>query len=210
MLPVKSDMAYLLIYLEVRQRRVDEPIAIKTPFGWTLFGNATKGLCETINANLLGTIERLLLQQQIERFWEVDSYATKQDPSEATLSVEDKRALAVLQSSTVKERGHYKTPLLWKGEPIMANNRAMAVSRLHSAQRKLKKDPELAEKYKKVINDYVNRGHAKKMTYEEAKSTLRSTCHTMQCSTPTKEMGMPLYMFDHPRGSLRASRRLKH
>ena len=26
-------------------------------------------------------------------------------------------------------------------------------------------------KYKKVINDYVNRGHAKKMTHEEAKLT---------------------------------------
>ena len=45
MLLVGSAMAHLLIHLEVRQRRVDEPIAIKTPLGWTLFGNATKGLC---------------------------------------------------------------------------------------------------------------------------------------------------------------------
>ena len=69
----------------------------------------------------------------------------------------------------MKERGHNKTPLLWKGEPIMPNNRAMAVSRLHSTERKLKNDPELAEKYKKVIDYYVNRGHAKKMNHEEAK-----------------------------------------
>ena len=71
----------------------------------------------------------------------------------------------------MKERGHYKTPLLWKGEPILPNNRAMVVSRLHSNERKLKKDPELAVKYKKVINDYVNRGHAKKTTHEDAKLT---------------------------------------
>ena len=95
----------------------------------------------------------------------------KPDPSEATLSIEDQRVLDVLQSSTVKERSHYKTQLLWKGEPIVPNNSAIAVSRLHSTERKLKKDPELAEKKKKVINDYVNRGHAKKMTHEEAKST---------------------------------------
>ena len=82
-------MAHLLIHLEVCQGRVDEPIAIKTPLGWTLFGNATKGLCETIKANLLATIEGLPLQQQIERFWEVDSYATKQDLSEASLSIDD-------------------------------------------------------------------------------------------------------------------------
>ena len=113
MLLVGSDMAHLLIHLEVHQRRVDEPITIKIPLGWTLFGNASKGLYETINANLLATIEGLPLQQQIERFGEVDSYATKQDPSEATLSIEDQRALAVLQSTTVAmERGanHAKQP----------------------------------------------------------------------------------------------------
>jgi len=43
------------------------------------------------------------LQHQIERFWEIDSFATKQVLSESTLSVEDKRALAILESSTVKE-----------------------------------------------------------------------------------------------------------
>ena len=146
-------------------------------------------MTQSCNANLLATIAGLPLQQKIERFWEVDSYATKQDPSEVTLSIEDQRALvkpdpsgatlsieaqralAVLQSSTVKEQGHYKTPLLWKGEPIMQNSRAMAVSRLHSTERKFKKDPELTVKYEKVINDYVNRGHPKKMTHEEAKLT---------------------------------------
>ena len=69
----------------------------------------------------------------------------------------------------MKEQGHYETPLLWKDEPIMQNSRAMEVSRLHSTERKLKKDPELTVKYKKVINNYVNRGHPKKMTHEEAK-----------------------------------------
>ena len=67
--------------------------------------------------------------------------------------------------STVKERDHYKTPSLWKGEPVMPNNRAMVVSRLHATERKLKKDPELALKYKKVINDFVNRRHAKKIVF---------------------------------------------
>lgn len=61
MLLIGSDVVHLLIHIEVRQRRVDEPIAIKTPLGWTLFGNANKGLCETINANFLSTNEGLPL-----------------------------------------------------------------------------------------------------------------------------------------------------
>jgi len=61
LLLIGSDVAHLLIHLEVRQGRVDEPIAIKPPLGWTLFGNANKGLFEVINENLLSTNEGLPL-----------------------------------------------------------------------------------------------------------------------------------------------------
>ena len=60
-----------------------------------------------------------------------------QAPSEAGTSGEDRRALSILEGSTVKEEGHYKTALLWKGEPSLPNNCAMAVSGLHSTERKL-------------------------------------------------------------------------
>ena len=115
------------------------------------------------------------MQYQIERFWEIDSYATKKVLSESTLSVEHKRALAILESSTVNEEGHYKTALLWEREPALPNNHAMTVSRLHSTENKLKINPELAEKYQNVINDYVIKGYAQRMTQEEAKVTTSKT-----------------------------------
>ena len=90
MILIGSDMAHLLIHLEVRQGRLDEPIAIKTPLGWTLFGNTNKGPCETISANFLTTNEGPSLLRQIERFWEIDSYATKQALTEPSLSVKTK------------------------------------------------------------------------------------------------------------------------
>ena len=40
---IGSDMAHLLIHLEVREGRQDEPIAVKTPLGWTLFRNVDNG-----------------------------------------------------------------------------------------------------------------------------------------------------------------------
>ena len=169
MILIGADMAHLLIHLEVRQGRRDEPIAVKAPLGWTLFGKLNQGHCRTINANFLASDKEITLQHQIERFWEIDSYATKQVLSEPTLSVEDKRALTILESSTVKEGDHYKTQLLWKVEPVLPSNRAMAVSRLHCTERKLKKNPQLAEKYQNVINNYVCKGHAQRMTQEEAK-----------------------------------------
>ena len=122
-----------------------------------------------------------MLQHQIERFWEIDSYGTKRALHESALSVDDKRARPILESTTVKEEGHYKTALLWKGEPDLPNNRAMAVSRLDCTEKKHKKNPELTEKYQNVINDYVVKGHSQKMTEEEAEATTPKTwsCHTM-------------------------------
>ncbi|XP_022795007.1 uncharacterized protein LOC111333648 [Stylophora pistillata] len=170
MILIGADMAHLLIHLEVRQGRRDEPIAVKTPLGWALFGNVNQGHCETISANFLASDRETMLQHQIERFWEIDSYATKRVLSESTLSVEDKQALAILESNTVKEEGHYKTALLWKCELVLLKNYAMAVSRPHSTEKKLKKThAEVAEKYQNVINDYVTIGHAQRMTQEEAK-----------------------------------------
>ena len=75
----------------------------------------------------------------------------------------------------MKEEGHYKTALLWKGDPNFPNNRAMAVSRLHSTERKLKKNPEPARKYQDVINSYISKGHAKKLTPEESKEVTSKT-----------------------------------
>lgn len=77
MILIGADMAHLLIHLEIRQGRRDELIAVKTPLGWTLFGNVNQGHCETINANFLASDKEITLQHQIERFWEIDSSATK-------------------------------------------------------------------------------------------------------------------------------------
>ena len=133
------------------------------------------GHCHRINANVLATDGRTCLQHQIERFWEIDSYATKQSFSEPAMSTDDKQALKILQTGTVKEESHYKTPLLWDAEPNLPNNRAMAVSRLHCTEKKPKKNPELAKKYQDVISVYVAKGHARKMTPEEAKITSSKT-----------------------------------
>ena len=82
-----SDMPHLLSHLKVCQGWVDEPIAVKTPLGWTFFGNTTKGLCEAININFLGMHkEPPFWRKGLSNFWETDSYVTKQAPSKIGLS----------------------------------------------------------------------------------------------------------------------------
>ena len=51
----------------------------------------------------------------------------------------------------------------------------MAVSRIHCTEKKLKRNPQLVEKYQNAIDNYVSKGHAQRMIQEEAKVTTSKT-----------------------------------
>ena len=59
--------------------------------------------------------------------------------------------------------------LLWKTHDTeFPDNRVMAERRLCSTEKVLKRDNALAEKYKEIIDGYVAKGHARKLTPEES------------------------------------------
>ena len=59
--------------------------------------------------------------------------------------------------------------MLWReGEVKFPNNRLVAEKLQESTERKLKRDEELAKKYCAIIEDYVDKGFARKLTPEEA------------------------------------------
>ena len=59
--------------------------------------------------------------------------------------------------------------MLWReGEVKFPDYRLMAEKRLESTKRKLKHDEKLAKKYCAIIEDYVDKCYAQKLTPEEA------------------------------------------
>ena len=63
----------------------------------------------------------------------------------------------------------YEVGMLWReGEVKFPDNRPMAEKRLESTERKLKRDEELGKKYCAIIEDYADKGYARKLTPEEA------------------------------------------
>ena len=63
-------MVHLLIYLEVHQGRVHEPIAGDTHWVdllWNLEMQPIKGVCEAIHANFLALNEKPPFTQRVER-----------------------------------------------------------------------------------------------------------------------------------------------
>ena len=66
--------------------------------------------------------------------------------------------------------------LLWKNDqPSLPYNRAMAEIRLRHLKRRLDRDKDLHEKYSSAISSYVTKGHARKLTKEEAKRRSNKT-----------------------------------
>ena len=173
---IGSDMAHLLLHLDTRMGRQDEPIAVKTQLGWTLFGSISYKHGKRLHLNTASISQGDTIHQSLERFWEMDSYGTIPSQPDLGCSVDDRQAVEILERTTKKVDGHFETGLLWRDENIvLPNNRCMAVSRLHSTERKLMKHPQLAQKYQDVLDEYVAKEHCKKLSPQKAQRTSSKT-----------------------------------
>ena len=149
--------------------------ATRTALGWTIAGHAigVPSFKKETSFNFTETNKEL--SYQLERFWKIEKVGLE-DSTDTSKSVEDRRAEDILQKSTRLVDGHYETGLLWKeNDPHLPNNRKLAESRLNSLKRKFQRDPDFEDKYRKVIQEYVQRGYARKLTPDEARSTTPKT-----------------------------------
>ncbi len=78
--------------------------------------------------------------QQLERFWKTD-YAGLIPDCKVSMSVEDKRALAAMESSAKLVNGRYQLALPWREQvPNLPNKRILAERRLASLKRRFLQD----------------------------------------------------------------------
>ena len=154
--------------LEVRRGSRDEPFAIRSCIGWSVLGGACKGvLGDAANINHVTTID-CVLDEQLQRFWKVESYGAEIVTSKP-MSVEDKRAMAIVNETLCKDGNHYKMGLLWKElKPQLPYNRPLAEARMKHLKNRLQSNPKLFNKYKAVMDDYIKKGYAVKLSKEEA------------------------------------------
>ena len=129
----------------------------------------TKKLALALLSSVLESQERRekdLLLQQVEKFRETDFGGSISDTT-TSMSVEDKKALKVMESTVEMVNGQYQVALPWRH---LSNNRLMAERGLHSLKRRLLKDRDLLDKYKASINDYVKKGYASRVPEAEIKT----------------------------------------
>ena len=88
-----------------------------------------------------------------------------------TRSTEDKRALSLMERTTVKIEGEdaYVSGLLWRDEkPALPNKYDMAKRRLKSLAKRFENNPDMRDSYAKSIQDDVEKGYVKRLSKEEA------------------------------------------
>ena len=148
-----------------------EPVGIRSLLGWTIIGPTEKiGEEDSFNVNFL-RLERQdddgMLLQQVEKFWKTD-FVDSISSSKVSMSVEDERALRILEESTKMVSGHYQIALPWRQQPpYLPNNRILADQRLQLLKKKFLRDHKLFERYKGTIHDYITKGYAERVPEEE-------------------------------------------
>ncbi len=118
-----------------RRGQKGEPYALKTLLGWAIIGPLSVGHRSRALVNFTqrrGANEKLY--QQVERFWTLEfneRFSTKEG-----LSVNDKRALRIMEESTTMKDGHYVVGLPWKHDVNeLQNNRLHAETRLNDLRK---------------------------------------------------------------------------
>lgn len=133
---IGSDTPEALCPLEVRSGKIGQPYAVWTLLGWTIIGPLKGKREREAHVHFIHVDQALgctetekgvdSIQQQLERLYNSEFTESRADLMEC-LSLEDRRAKAIMDHSVKLVGGHYEIALPWKYEnPILPNNRLHA------------------------------------------------------------------------------------
>lgn len=137
------------LVLKSKEGNLDEPIAVKTRLGWTVYGGCNDDetsntgqysfhVCET-DAQLDDN-----LHQAVKDYFALDSLGIAK-PVKELLSTENQRAISLLHSLTKFNGKQYETGLLWRYDTYrLPDNKEMALRRYYSLEKRMEKNVDLA------------------------------------------------------------------
>ena len=162
---IGADTPELFCICNARKGLKGTPCAIETPLGWSLLGPSMAG---TVNSNChVNFIAKATtaITEAVEKMW-ANKFEVGSSVFDYPHSKEDRISYNVMQTEICEANGHYQLPLLWKNNypELLLNNLSVAQRRLVSLRRRLERDADLKTKYVKVIDSYLSKGYAQKMS----------------------------------------------
>ena len=184
---IGANIPEALLCTEVRRGNKDQPLAVKTKFGWTLFGSSAKtdaddqvhikALYQQNPAEKNDEAGYKDLNKSLERFWIQENVGILSE-RDIAMSIDDMEASKVLEKNTKLLDGRYEVPMLWKNEEVrLPNNISMARKRFSYLEKKLRSNSELHKGFKAVIDGYLNQDPpvARKLTPKEVNQENKRT-----------------------------------
>ncbi|CAG7667006.1 unnamed protein product, partial [Allacma fusca] len=161
LLLIGHDNIQLALSRKYRLGGWSDPIASKTLLGWVIHGDIPVS-SNRVNEHILfheccGDDE---LNRLVKESFSTESFGV-QIPKTPLKSQDYKRALMLLESTTVKVGERFQTGLLWRQDNmVLPESRSTALRRLHCLERKMDRDPEFADQYIAKMEDFINKGYA--------------------------------------------------
>ena len=128
---------------------------VVSPLGWSVAGPMGIASANEVSSFFIQS-EDDILTEKVDKMFQMD-FSEAAYCEDSKMSLEDKKALTIMERSLVVVHNHYQLDLPLRERPNFPNNKNIAERRLIFLKRRLKKDPNLYDKYKKGIAEYVNR-----------------------------------------------------
>ncbi|XP_060875890.1 uncharacterized protein LOC132949125 [Metopolophium dirhodum] len=144
-----------------------EPTALKTIFGWVLFGPTTTAppvslatMCVSTSSNLDATLRK---------FWELEEL-----PVVHHLSPDDKVAEEIYVSTTTRlSSGRFMVTLPFRTpSPVLGDSKTHAHQRYKALELRLSRQPDLRKQYIDFMQDYLSSGHMELVPVSERDNPL--------------------------------------
>lgn len=169
---------HLTLVLKSREGDPNQPLAVKTRLGWTVCGGSNADDAPNLVHSIFHVCPCVTqldedLHQAMKAYFSMDSMGAVKH-GETLISKDEQRAQSLLQSLTRFTGTNYETGLLWRYDDVrLPDSRAMAMRRFDCLEKRLTKDPKLAEAMQQKITDYLHKGYIRKSEEELARQHRR-------------------------------------
>ena len=158
---------------EVKESQDGGPYATRTLLGWAINGPLGRNGNGARTTNFIRRDAEL--DHMFQRFCNMEFNDSLLDNTKE-MSLDDKRALEIMESSAVHKEGHYEIALPWRYSPsCLPNNRVQAEHRLKLLRRRFVKDPDLFQKYSSFIDNLLDKDYARQVPDHQSNKSEKAT-----------------------------------
>lgn len=161
---------------------VGHPSAVKTKFGWAVFGATQETHADHSSVTLLTQSSNL--EDNLTRFWEIEEVSV---PRSAYSLEEQYVETQFVKCHTRDEEGRFvvRLPFIPGTDPLKLNNESSAYKSYLNLESRLSRKPQMQEMYKAFMGEFYSMGHMLPAKDTVSKYIMPHHC-VMKDSTSTK------------------------